>query len=90
MSFIVKNICLVLFCSYCDNMRTKALDEAVKNLLKAIYGFQDRHFQKDPIRAHAKRRFVIGIREVKKFLMLKRLKFIVVAPDLEPVKSPGN
>lgn len=78
------------FREYCDNIRSKELDEAVANLLKVIYGFQDRHYQKDPIRAHAKRRFVLGIREVKKYLMLKRLKFIVIAPDLEPVKSPGG
>ncbi|XP_034233974.1 selenocysteine insertion sequence-binding protein 2 [Thrips palmi] len=78
------------FRDYCDNMRSKALDEAVTNLLKTIHGFQDRHYQKDPIRAHAKRRFVLGIREVKKYLMLKKLKFIVIAPDLEPVKSPGG
>lgn len=78
------------FREYCDNMRSSDLDEATTNLLREIYRFQDRHYQKEPIRAHAKRRFVLGFREVKKFLLLRKLKAIVVAPDLEPVKSPGG
>lgn len=71
-------------------MRSQELDVATSNFLKEIYRFQDRHYQKDPIRAHAKRRFVLGIREVKKFLFLKKLKAIVIAPDLEPVKASGK
>lgn len=78
------------FRSYCNNIRCQELDEAVTNLLKEIYRFQDRHHKKDPIKAHAKRRFILGIREVKKFLMLKKLKTIIIAPDLEPVEGPGG
>lgn len=35
------------------------------------------------VRARAKRRYVVGLKEVKKFLAVKRLKLIFIAPDLE-------
>ncbi|KAK3930603.1 Selenocysteine insertion sequence-binding protein 2-like [Frankliniella fusca] len=78
------------FRNYCNNIRCHELDEATSELLKEIYRFQDRHYKKDPIKAHARRRFVLGIREVKKYLLLQKLKAIVVAPDLEPVEGPGG
>lgn len=35
------------------------------------------------MKAKANKRYVVGFKEVKKFLIVKRLKLIVIAPDLE-------
>lgn len=35
------------------------------------------------VKAKANKRYIVGFKEVKKFLIVKRLKLIVIAPDLE-------
>ena len=37
-----------------------------------------------------RRRLVVGIREVTKHLKLKKLKCVILAPNLEKIKSNGN
>jgi selenocysteine insertion sequence-binding protein 2 len=76
-------------CRYCDNCVTLALNSAVKLLLKDIVKFQDRLYHRDPVKAFAKRRYVLGFREVMKCLRLKKLKLILIAPDLEVAKQKG-
>lgn len=68
---------------------TVPLNSAVKLLLKDIIKFQDRLYHRDPVKAFAKRRYVLGFREVMKYLHLKKLKLIVIAPDLEVAKQKG-
>lgn len=36
-----------------------------------------------PVKAKANKRYVVGFKEVKKFLVVKRLKLVIIAPDLE-------
>lgn len=36
-----------------------------------------------PVKAKANKRYVVGFKEVKKFLIVKRLKLLIIAPDLE-------
>lgn len=40
-------------------------------------------------KAKMRRRFVCGLREVSKHVKLKRLKCVIVTPNLEPTKSKG-
>lgn len=35
------------------------------------------------MKAKANKRYVVGFKEVKKFLVVKRLKLVIIAPDLE-------
>lgn len=35
------------------------------------------------MKANANKRYVVGFKEVKKFLVVKRLKLVIIAPDLE-------
>lgn len=35
------------------------------------------------MKAKANKRYVVGFKEVKKFLIVKRLKLLIIAPDLE-------
>ena len=52
--------------------------------------FQDKQHAKDPVKAKAKRRFVVGLREVAKFLKVKKIKCIIFAPDIEKVETKGG
>uniref|UniRef100_A0A1B6DB33 Ribosomal protein eL8/eL30/eS12/Gadd45 domain-containing protein n=1 Tax=Clastoptera arizonana TaxID=38151 RepID=A0A1B6DB33_9HEMI len=76
------------FREYCDNIITPALVESVCGMLSSIVKFQDRQYNHDPIKAHAKRRYVTGLREAEKFLKLGKAKILILAPDLE--KVPGE
>ncbi|KAL0269912.1 UNVERIFIED_CONTAM: hypothetical protein PYX00_007491 [Menopon gallinae] len=72
---------------YCDNKYSPDLDDAVKVLIKGIVSLQDRAHAADPIKARAKHRHVTGLREVRKYLMLKKIKMLILAPDLEAQDS---
>jgi selenocysteine insertion sequence-binding protein 2 len=58
-------------------------------LIEDIVKFQDRQYHRDPVKAFARRRYVLGFREVMKYLLLKKLKLIIIAPDLEVSKLKG-
>ena len=59
-------------------------------LLNEIVRFQDRMYHKNPAKARAKRRFVIGIREVTKHLHMNKLKCVILAPNCEKIQSKGG
>lgn len=51
--------------------------------------FQDRLFHKDPLKAKIRKRLSFGLREVSKYVALKKLKCIILAPDIEKTKIDG-
>ena len=78
------------FFSYCDHDLSNELDETVKCFIQDLVRFQDRQFAKDPIKAKAKKRYVVGLREIKKFLQVRKISILILAPDVEPVKVKGG
>ena len=66
------------------------MDETVKCFIQDLVRFQDRQFAKDPIKAKAKKRYVVGLREIKKFLQVRKISILILAPDVEPVKVKGG
>ena len=40
--------------------------------------------------ARAKRRYVLGLREVTKHLRLKRIKCVIASPNMERIQSTGK
>ena len=42
------------------------------------------------LQAKGKRRFVLGLREVTKHLRLKKIKCVIVSPNLEKIQSKGS
>lgn len=76
--------------SYCSQMLSKEVDACVTDLLKELVRFQDRMYQKDPVKAKTKRRLVLGLREVLKHLKLRKLKCIIISPNCEKIQSKGN
>ena len=71
-------------------MLSDEINDCVQQLLTDLVRFQDRQFDRDPLKAKAKRRYVCGLREVNKHLHLKKLKCIIVPPNLERIESTGE
>ncbi|XP_063151315.1 selenocysteine insertion sequence-binding protein 2 isoform X2 [Candoia aspera] len=78
------------FRDYCTQVLSKEVDSCVTDLLKELVRFQDRLYQKDPVKAKTKRRLVMGLREVLKHLKLKKLKCVIISPNCEKIQSKGG
>ncbi|KAK2837926.1 hypothetical protein Q5P01_015138 [Channa striata] len=78
------------FRDYCSQMLSRDVDECVTTLLKELVRFQDRQYQKDPMKARMKRRIVMGLREVLKHLKLKKVKCVIISPNCERIQSKGG
>ncbi|KAM6391456.1 selenocysteine insertion sequence-binding protein 2 isoform 1-T1 [Rhynochetos jubatus] len=78
------------FRDYCSQVLSKEVDSCVADLLKELVRFQDRLYQKDPVKAKIKRRLVMGLREVLKHLKLKKLKCVIISPNCEKIQSKGG
>jgi selenocysteine insertion sequence-binding protein 2 len=66
------------------------LNASAGAFLERLLAFQTRAYQRDPIRAKAKRRFVVGFREVGKTLDRNRARCVIIAPDIERIQSNGG
>ena len=66
------------------------MDETVSNLVKDLVRFQDRQHAENPIKAKARRRYVVGLREIKKFMTVKKITMLLLAPDVEQMQSKGG
>ncbi|CAJ1069197.1 selenocysteine insertion sequence-binding protein 2-like isoform X1 [Xyrichtys novacula] len=78
------------FREYCSQMLSKDVDACVTELLKELVRFQDRLYQKDPMKARMKRRIVMGLREVLKHLKLRKVKCVIISPNCERIQSKGG
>ncbi|EDV25264.1 uncharacterized protein TRIADDRAFT_24181, partial [Trichoplax adhaerens] len=75
---------------YCDHVLSKEINNYIWDLLRELVRFQDRQYQKDPIKAKIRRRYVLGLREIQKYLRLKKLKCVVISPNLEKITYEGG
>ncbi|GAB0093047.1 hypothetical protein DMENIID0001_080990 [Sergentomyia squamirostris] len=73
---------------YCDHFTEDALCSRVESILQDLFRFQDRAFQRNEIKARAKRRYVVGFKEANRMLDINKVKLLIVATDLE--RSPGE
>ncbi|XP_074661442.1 uncharacterized protein LOC141914067 [Tubulanus polymorphus] len=78
------------FREYCNQVLDKDIDSGCVQFLQDLVRFQDRLYHKDPIKAKQKRRIVLGLREVTKHLKLRRIKAVIISPNLERIQSKGG
>ena len=74
---------------YCNQCVTDEIDHLATSLLAEIVRFQDRMHAKDPQKASIKRRYCCGLREVEKYLTIKKVKCLLVAPDIQKIMTNG-
>ena len=53
---------------HCNHVLSKELDKFATNLLQDLVRFQDNKFAEDPVKAKARRRYVVGLREATKYM----------------------
>lgn len=78
------------FREYCNHVLKPEVDHVATQLLQDLIRFHNRLYHKDPIKAKSRRRIVLGLREVTKHLKLKKLKCLILAPNLDRIKSKGG
>ncbi|XP_040573872.1 selenocysteine insertion sequence-binding protein 2 isoform X1 [Lepeophtheirus salmonis] len=78
------------FRDYCDHMLNNELDEYVCKMVQDIIRWQDRAYTENPVKAKANRRYVLGLKETKKLVALSYVKLVIIASNLEPIKSEGG
>ncbi|XP_028926313.1 selenocysteine insertion sequence-binding protein 2-like isoform X4 [Ornithorhynchus anatinus] len=78
------------FREYCNQVLSKEIDECVTLLLQELVSFQERVYQKDPVRAKTRRRLVMGLREVTKHMKLSKIKCVIISPNCEKIQSKGG
>ncbi|MBN3296337.1 SBP2L protein, partial [Amia calva] len=78
------------FREYCNQVLSKEIDESVTMLLQELVRFQERVYQKDPAKAKAKRRLVMGLREVTKHMKMQKIKCVIISPNCEKIQSKGG
>ncbi|CAG0895973.1 unnamed protein product [Darwinula stevensoni] len=78
------------FRDYCTHFLSEELNSLAVKMIQDLIRFQDRLHARDPVKARARRRMVYGFREILKYLDLRKVKCVFVAPDIEPVKAKGG
>ncbi|XP_063221867.1 selenocysteine insertion sequence-binding protein 2 isoform X2 [Bacillus rossius redtenbacheri] len=78
------------FREYCDHFVTPEINELTSELIRELLRLQDRQYQRDPIKALSKRKYVVGLHEAKKYLALKKVKLLIIAPDIDKIESAGG
>ncbi|XP_051726127.1 LOW QUALITY PROTEIN: selenocysteine insertion sequence-binding protein 2-like [Ctenopharyngodon idella] len=78
------------FREYCNQVLSKDIDESVTLLLQELVRFQERIYQKEPSKAKAKRRLVMGLREVTKHMKLHKIKCVIISPNCEKIQAKGG
>uniref|UniRef100_A0A182W2J5 Ribosomal protein eL8/eL30/eS12/Gadd45 domain-containing protein n=1 Tax=Anopheles minimus TaxID=112268 RepID=A0A182W2J5_9DIPT len=72
------------FRPYCDHFISDELRDLAEDVVVKLFNFQTKAYAKNPIKAVANKRFVVGFNEVLKLLELRKLRLVLIAPDLEP------
>ncbi|XP_066515308.1 selenocysteine insertion sequence-binding protein 2-like isoform X2 [Hoplias malabaricus] len=78
------------FREYCNQVLNKEIDESVTLLLQELVRFQERVYQKEPTKAKAKRRLVMGLREVTKHMKLNKIQCVIISPNCEKIQAKGG
>eukprot|EP01080_Neovahlkampfia_damariscottae_P006333 gene6333-10340_t len=75
---------------YVNQLLSPELDETVIELLKKLTKFQTKLKNTQPLKYKSKKRYVIGLREVERAIKSKRIRSIIIAPNIDKIVSPGG
>merc|ERR1712181_39149 len=78
------------FRPYCNQTLSPDLDTLIGNLMADLTRFQDNQHAKDPVKAKARRRYAVGLREALQFVKVHTVSSLLLAPDLEAVEARGG
>ncbi|KAL2720154.1 selenocysteine insertion sequence-binding protein 2-like isoform X1 [Vespula squamosa] len=78
------------FREYCNNLITSSLNESLEKFFFEIRRLQTKLYNRDKNKGKYKRRYYSGLKEVQKHVLLKKVQFVVIAPDIEKILSAGG
>ncbi|KAK2579899.1 hypothetical protein KPH14_007579 [Odynerus spinipes] len=78
------------FREYCNNLVTPSLNESLEKFLSEIKRLQTKLYDRDPTKGKYKRRYYAGLKEVQKHVALRKIRFVVIAPNIEKIRSEGG
>lgn len=78
------------FSRYCNHFIPPELLQSAEKLVGDVFRFQDRAYNRNPIKAVASKRFVVGFHECRRKLSVGKLKMLLIAPDLEVTENNGK
>jgi ribosomal protein L7Ae-like RNA K-turn-binding protein len=68
----------------------KEIDRVVQQMLMKLDKFQQKLKKKEPLKFKAKRRLVVGLREVVRGIKSKKIIAVIMAPNIEKIEAPGG
>lgn len=90
MTVVARIIITILSSSrYCDNQTSAELSSLTEALLRDVFRFQDRAYNKNEVKARSQKRFVVGFKEAMRQLDIGKVKLLIIAPDLEQSSEAG-
>eukprot|EP00730_Choanoeca_flexa_P019052 TRINITY_DN9292_c0_g1_i1.p1 TRINITY_DN9292_c0_g1~~TRINITY_DN9292_c0_g1_i1.p1 ORF type:complete len:702 (+),score=157.48 TRINITY_DN9292_c0_g1_i1:878-2983(+) len=78
------------FREYCTHGLNRELDETVKFMLSESVRFHKRAMENNQIKAKARKRYVTGMKEVRRSLRGDKVKVLIVAPDVQRTNTKGG
>ncbi|KAK7584143.1 hypothetical protein V9T40_005106 [Parthenolecanium corni] len=71
------------FKSYCDNCITEELNRSSSALISQIVRYQCNKYQINPTKAVANKKYVVGFKQVTKYVKMNKIKLFIIVPDME-------
>lgn len=66
------------------------LNQAIEKFISELSRLQRNLYKRDNAKGRFKRRFYAGFNEIERRLQMKKIKFAIVAPDLDIKKNNGK
>ncbi|CAM9975610.1 unnamed protein product [Ectocarpus sp. 6 AP-2014] len=76
--------------AYVNQPPDKEVNDLVFEMLQLLFKFQERARLSDPSKAKTRRRLVIGLREVLRGVKAKKVRLLIVAPNVDAVGGEGG
>lgn len=81
---------LFIFSRYCTNTISPEFNKKLEIFLSELFRLQKKLYERSNVKGKYKRRFYTGFNEVEKHITLKKIKFVIIVPDLEKVEVEGK
>jgi ribosomal protein L7Ae-like RNA K-turn-binding protein len=75
---------------YVTNALSRPLDKATKAVFGKLHAAQVKLRRTQPLKYKKNLRYVLGLRETVRGISVKRIRLVVLAPDVEAVKCAGG
>ncbi|CAM9808295.1 unnamed protein product [Ectocarpus fasciculatus] len=76
--------------AYVNQPPDEEVNDLVFEMLQLLFKFQERARLSDPAKAKTRRRLVVGLREVLRGVKAKKVRLLIVAPNVDAVGGEGG